>query len=141
MEQLIQQLASGLASGAIYALVALALVMIFTATDHLNFAQGEMAMFSTYLCWQMIQWGIPFWVALAFTAIVSFIIGVLIERIILRPLHHSSVLSIVVVFIGLLAIFHSLAGVSGAIRSRIFPRPFRRSPLPGRAISARTSWA
>ncbi len=131
MEQLIQQLASGLASGAIYALVALALVMIFTATDHLNFAQGELAMFSTYLCWQMIQWGIPFWVALAFTAIISFIIGVLIERIILRPLHNSSILSIVVVFIGLLAIFHSLAGAIWSHTIKNFPSPFPQVAFTG----------
>ena len=53
MEQLIQQIASGLANGAIYACLALALVMIFVSTDHINFAQGEMAMFSAYLCWQL----------------------------------------------------------------------------------------
>ncbi|QCK85602.1 branched-chain amino acid ABC transporter permease [Phreatobacter aquaticus] len=124
MEQLIQQMASGLASGAIYALVALALVMIFTATDHLNFSQGELAMFSTYLCWQMIQWGLGFWSALAITIVLSFIIGVLIERIILRPLHNASVLSVVVVFIGLLAIFHSLAGAIWSHTIKNFPSPF-----------------
>ena len=55
MEQFIEQLASGLSNGSIYALVALALVMIFVSTDHLNFAQGEMAMFSAFLCWQLLQ--------------------------------------------------------------------------------------
>jgi branched-chain amino acid transport system permease protein len=131
MEQLIQQIASGLASGAIYALVALALVMIFTATDHLNFAQGEMAMFSTYVCWQLIQWGFPFWPALGFTILFSFILGVAIERIILRPLHNASVLSIVVVFIGLLAIFHSLAGGIWSHTIKNFPSPFPNVTFAG----------
>jgi branched-chain amino acid transport system permease protein len=131
MEQLIQQIASGLASGAIYALVALALVMIFTATDHLNFAQGEMAMFSTYVCWQLIQWGFPFWPALGFTILFSFILGVMIERIILRPLHNASVLSIVVVFIGLLAIFHSLAGGIWSHTIKNFPSPFPNVTFAG----------
>ncbi len=131
MEQLIQQIASGLASGAIYALVALALVMIFTATDHLNFAQGEMAMFSTYLCWQMIQWGMNFWVALAITIALSFVLGVLIERIILRPLHGASALSVVVVFIGLLAIFHSLAGAIWSHTIKAFPSPFPNVAFAG----------
>lgn len=131
MEQLIQQIASGLASGAIYALVALALVMIFTATDHLNFAQGEMAMFSTYLCWQMIQWGVPFWVALGLTVVLSFGIGVAIERVILRPLHNASVLSVVVVFIGLLAIFHSLAGAIWSHTIKNFPSPFPNVAFAG----------
>ena len=124
MEQLLQQIASGLASGAIYACVALALVMIFTATDHLNFAQGEMAMFSTYFCWQLLQWGFGFWTALVATALLSFVLGVLIERIILRPLQGASVLSTVVVFIGLLAIFHSLAGAIWSHTIKTFPSPF-----------------
>ena len=63
MEQFVQQVASGLANGAIYACVALALVMIYVSTDHINFAQGEMAMFSTYLSWQLMTWGVSFWVA------------------------------------------------------------------------------
>ena len=47
----------------IYACIALAMVMIYQAIDHLNFAQGEMAMFSTFVAWQLIQWGVPYWVA------------------------------------------------------------------------------
>ena len=110
MEQFLQQLASGLANGAIYACVALALVMIYVSTDHLNFAQGEMAMFSTYIAWQLMAWGLDFWVAFILTVIISFVLGVLIERVILRPLHNAPVLSVVVVFIGLLAICNSMAG-------------------------------
>jgi branched-chain amino acid transport system permease protein len=124
LEQLIQQVASGLANGAIYACIALALVMIFVATEHLNFAQGEMAMFSTYLCWQLIQWGTEFWIALIMTALLSFVIGIAIERIILRPLHGAPVLSVVVVFIGLLAFFHSLAGAIWTHTIKVFPSPF-----------------
>ncbi len=124
MEQLLQQIASGLASGAIYACVALALVMIFTATDHLNFAQGEMAMFSTYLCWQFMQFGLGFWPSLLITVAISFVIGVLIERMILRPLAGAPVLTSVVVFIGLLAIFHSLAGGIWSHTIKSFPSPF-----------------
>src|SRR4029434_9990882 len=104
MEQFLQQVASGLANGAIYACVALALVMIYVSTDHINFAQGEMAMFSTYLRWQMMQWGLAYWFAFSLAVLASFVLGVLIERIVLRPLHNAPVLSVVVVFIGLLAI-------------------------------------
>jgi branched-chain amino acid transport system permease protein len=131
MEQLIQQIASGLANGAIYALIALALVMIYVATDHLNFAQGEMAMFSTYLCWQAIQWGGNFWVALVGTMVVSFVLGLIIERVILRPLHSAPVLSSVVVFIGLLAIFHSLAGAFWTHTIKAFPSPFPNVAFAG----------
>lgn len=124
MEQLLQQVAAGLANGAIYALVALALVMIYSATDHLNFAQGEMAMFSTYLTWAFYQTGIGYWPALGLAMLVSFIGGLIIERVILRPLHKAPVLSIVVVFIGLLAIFHSMAGAIWTHTIKPFPSPF-----------------
>ena len=86
MEQLIQQVASGLANGAIYACLALALVMIFVSTDHINFAQGELAMFSAYLVWQALAWGLNFWVALPAVALFSFLIGVGIERVIAMPI-------------------------------------------------------
>jgi branched-chain amino acid transport system permease protein len=131
MEQLIQQVASGLANGAIYACVALALVMIFVSTDHINFAQGEMAMFSAYLTWQSIQWGLNFWLALPLVVLFSFLIGVLVERVILRPLHNAPVLSVVVVFIGLLAIFHSLAGAIWGHTIKDFASPFPRVTFAG----------
>ena len=124
MEQFLQQFASGLANGAIYACVALALVMIFVSTDHINFAQGEMAMFSTFVCWQLMQWGLNFWVALLVAGMLSFLVGILVERVILRPLHSAPVLSIVVVFIGLLAIFHSLAGAIWTHTIKEVPSPF-----------------
>ncbi len=134
MEQLLQQIASGLANGAIYALLALALVMIFVSTNHINFAQGEMAMFSAFVCWQLLNWGYPFWIALPATMLFSFTIGVLIERIILRPLHTAPLLSVVVVFIGLLAIFHSLAGAIWTHTVKPFPSPFPNVSFAGSGI-------
>ena len=124
MEQLIQQVAAGLANGAIYALVALALVMIFVSTDHINFAQGEMAMFSTYIAWALAQTGMGFWPALLLAMLLSFLAGMVIERVILRPLHNAPLLSIVVVFIGILAIFHSMAGAIWSHTIKEFPSPF-----------------
>ena len=124
MEQFLQQIASGLANGAIYACVALALVMIYVSTDHINFAQGELAMFSTYISWQLMDWGLSYWVAFFLAVGFSFIMGVLIERIILRPLHNAPVLSIVVVFIGLLAITNSVAGTIWSYLIKECPSPF-----------------
>lgn len=131
MEQLIQQVASGLANGAIYACLALALVMIFVSTDHINFAQGELAMFSAFLVWQLIEWGLNFWIALPLVACFSFLLGVGIERTILRPLHSAPVLSIVVVFIGLLAIFHSMAGSIWGHTIKQFASPFPKISFGG----------
>jgi branched-chain amino acid transport system permease protein len=127
MEQFLQQIASGLANGAIYACVALALVMIYVSTDHINFAQGEMAMFSTYIAWQLMDWGANYWVAFVAAVLLSFVMGVVVERVILRPLHTAPVLSIVVVFIGLLAIFNSTAGSIWSYLIKEFPSPFPKS--------------
>ena len=76
MELFTNQVLAGIATGAIYACMALAVVMIYQAIDHLNFAQGEMAMFSTFISWQLMQWGIPYWWAFLLTLIISFAGGI-----------------------------------------------------------------
>ena len=67
MDYFVSQVVSGLASGSIYACLALAVVMIYQAIHHVNFAQGEMAMFSTYIAWQLMDWGFPYWGAVSYT--------------------------------------------------------------------------
>src|SRR6185369_128357 len=90
METFMHQVLSGLATGGIYASIALALVMIYQATNLVNFAQGEMAMFSTYIAWSLIESGLPYWGAFAATVAIAFIIGVVIERVIIRPIARKS---------------------------------------------------
>ena len=101
MGEFLHQLASGVALGGVYAIMALALVMIYQATQLINFAQGEMAMFSTYFAWKLIDFGQPYWFAFFATVAVSFIGGVVIERLIVRPFANAPVLASVIVFIGL----------------------------------------
>jgi len=124
MDAFLHQLLSGLATGSIYASVALALVMIYQSTHHVNFAQGEMAMFSTYLAWMLIQAGLPYWAAFALTVLLSFALGALVELAVIRPMRQAPVLSVVVVFVGLLMIFHSLAGWLFGFTIKQFPSPF-----------------
>lgn len=128
MDQLIHQILSGLATGGIYASVALALVMIYQATHLVNFAQGELAMFSTYLAWALIQAGVPYWAAFFITVGVAFIGGVLIERVIIRPVENAPILAVVIVFIALLVIFNSLAGWIFTYTIKPFPSPFPAQP-------------
>jgi len=129
MEILIQQIISGLATGGIYASLALALVMIYQATDVVNFAQGEMAMFSTYLCWSLLQAGLPYWVAFFGTLVIAFVGGVLIERVIIRPVENAPILTIVIVCIGLLVILNSVAGWIYSYIQKPFPTPFPGEPI------------
>ncbi len=129
VHQFLQQLFTGLATGAIYASLALALVMIYRATELVNFAQGEMAMFSTYIAWTLTNAGIPFWVAFALTLAASFLGGVAIERLIIRPVQNAPVFTAVTVFIGLLLILNSVAGWLYTYTVQDFPSPFGDRPL------------
>ncbi len=137
MHQLLQQIFSGLAAGAIYASVALALVMIYRATDLVNFAQGEMAMFSTYIAWTLVNAGLPFWLAFIITLVVSFIGGMVIERVLIRPVESAPVLAAVVVTIGLLLIFNSVAGWIYSYTVQDFPSPFPDRPVFGALMTTR----
>jgi len=124
MAGLLHQLLSGLVTGGIYASLALALVTIYRATHHVNFAQGEMATFSTYVALTLIEAGLSYWVAFALTVIASFAIGVAIERLLLRSMAHAPVLTSVGVLIGLLLIFNSLSGWFFGYTIKTFPSPF-----------------
>jgi branched-chain amino acid transport system permease protein len=134
MDIFLQQVVSGLATGGIYGSLALALVMIYQATDVVNFAQGEMAMFSTYLAWSMLQAGLPYWVAFAATLAIAFVGGLLIERLVIRPVESAPVLAVVIVCIGLLVIFNSLAGWIYSYIQKPFPSPFPERPITMGAV-------
>src|SRR5262249_46714424 len=129
MDIFIQQVVSGLAKGGIYASLALALVMIYQATGVVNFAQGSMAMFSTYLAWVVLQTGLPYWIAFCATLAIAFVGGLLIERVIVRPVENAPILAIVIVTLGLLVILVSVAGWIYSYIQKPFPSPFPDRPL------------
>jgi branched-chain amino acid transport system permease protein len=139
--EFLHQLASGFALGGVYAIMALALVMIYGATQLINFAQGEMAMFSTYFAWKLIDSGAPYWVAFFVTVAVSFAGGVVIERLVVRPFAKAPILASVIVFIGLSLIFNALAGWLYGYSVTSFDTPFTGKPWPGGYMSAHESGA
>ncbi|QRF61443.1 branched-chain amino acid ABC transporter permease [Variovorax paradoxus] len=130
MYSLLQQIASGIAMGGIYACLCLALVMIYQSTHHINFAQGEMAMFSTFIAFLLLKWGLPYWAAALATLAFGFVAGFAIERLVLRPLGDVPELSVIVVFIGLFVGINSLAGWIFGHQLEPFPSPFP-DKLPG----------
>ena len=135
MDAFLHQVLAGLATGGIYASLALALVMIYQATHLVNFAQGEMAMFSTYIAWSLINAGVPYWPAFLLTVAISFVLGVVIERVIIRPVEHAPVLAVVTVFIALLVILNSVAGWIFTYTIKSFPSPFPKEMALGRFMS------
>ena len=134
METFVQQVLAGIATGGIYACMALAVVMIYQAIHHLNFAQGEMAMFSTFIAWQLLQWGFPYWIAFLLTIVVSLVGGFALQRTVFKPIENAPVLSHIVVFIALFAIFNSLAGFIWDFTIKPFPSPFGNAALFGSGL-------
>jgi branched-chain amino acid transport system permease protein len=135
VEGVLHQIMSGIATGGIYASVALALVMIYQATHHVNFAQGEMATFSTYIALVLIGAGFSYWAAFIITVVVSFIMGMVIERVLMRPMMNAPVLALVGVFIGLLLVINSLSGWFFDYTIKQFPSPFPGGPVFGGLVS------
>ena len=125
MAEFFQQVVSGLGSGAIYAALALALVLIHRATGVINFAQGEMAMFTTYVAWTlMTNHGWDYWPAFIATLLFAFALGVGIHTVVIRPVERKSVLTVVIITIGLVVTFNGLAGLIWSAQVRAFESPF-----------------
>jgi branched-chain amino acid transport system permease protein len=124
MEAFIHQVILGLVMGSVYGGVALALVMIFKSTHHVNFAQGELALFTTYVCWSLIQAGVPYWGAFALTLLFAFALAAGIQLTVLRMVRDAPVLTVVIVFIGLLITLNSLVGWIWSYTIKPFPTPF-----------------
>lgn len=129
MQELPQQIVSGLATGSIYASVALALVLIYRSMGVINFAQGEMAMFTTFIAWQLIQLGMPVWAAFGTTIVIAFLGAIALERVVIRPVERASQLTVVIVTLGLLIVFNGLAGFIWGYVIKTFPSPFPTTPI------------
>jgi branched-chain amino acid transport system permease protein len=124
MQELSQLLLSGIASGGIFASLALALVLIYNAMGLVNFAQGEMAMFATFIAYVLIEHGMSYWIALPLTLAIAFAGGVAIQRLVIRPVERAPVLTLVIITLGLATFFNGLAGFLFGYVPRSFPSPF-----------------
>ena len=126
MERFIQLVVDGIAIGSVYGALALSLVLIFRSTGIVNFAQGEMAMFSTFIAWALVEAGLPLGLALLGALAISFGGGMLIQRIVIRPVEGEDPLTILIVTLGLFILINSLAGWIWGFNNRAFPQA-----LPG----------
>src|SRR4051794_38763726 len=119
-----QQLAAGIREGAIYASLALAIVIIYRSTRVINFAQGEMATFTTFVAWSLMNHGLTFWAAFPIVLLLAFTGGVLIERVVIRPVENAPVITIVIVTLGLALLLNGLMSVIWGGGNRAFRGPF-----------------
>ena len=138
MTEFFQQVVSGLALGSIYAALALALVLIHRATGVINFAQGEMAMFTTYIASAlMVSHDFPYWVAFFVTLAIAFVGGVTLQRVVIRPVEQASILTIVIVTIGLVVLlwlFFEFTKIGLAMRAAAL------NPDASRLVGVRVGW-
>ncbi len=119
----------GITNGMVFAALALALVLIFRATKILNFAQGAMAMMTTFIGFTLLNRGLGYWWALVAVLAIAFVLGALVERVLIRPLQGKSELNPVIVTIGLLVVLEGLAGAIYGNSSRGFPPAYSQSGL------------
>lgn len=124
MAEFLQQVVSGLATGGVYASLALALVLIYRSTRVINFAQGEMGMFTTFIALWLIDAGWPYWGAFFATLGMAFVGGVLLERVVIRPVERAPVVTVVIVTIGLLIALNGAAFWIWGGETRSFPSAF-----------------
>jgi branched-chain amino acid transport system permease protein len=130
-----QQITSGLATGAIYASLALALVLIYQTTHVVNFAQGEMATFTTFVAWSLMHNGLGYWPAFVLTLVIAFGGGVAVERVLIRPLEHRGELVIVILTIGMLITINGLDGWIWGPEVKSFDSPFPNTSVDVGGVS------
>ncbi len=124
MQEFFQQVVSGIAIGGIFASLALALVLIYNAMGLVNFAQGEMAMFATFVAYALINRGVSYWIALPITLVLAFGGGIAIQRLVIKPVERAPVLTLVIITLGLATLINGFAGFIFGYVPRSFPSPF-----------------
>lgn len=130
MTEFLEQVVAGIAAGGIYASLALALVLIYQAMGLINFAQGEFAMFTAFICWSLLQGPqLPFGLALLIAVVLGAVGAFAIERLVVRPFERGAPLAIVIVTLALFEITNSVAGFVWGYTPRSFPSPFPAKPV------------
>src|SRR4051812_23786196 len=136
MDRFIDLTPNGIANGAIYAAVALSLVLIWRATRILNFAQAGMLMFTTFIAWTVIDHGASYWVGMIVALLSGLLLGALVERTIVRHVEGAPPLNAVIVTLGVLVLLQAGAGVIWGGNPRSFPPAFsiKGYEIGGRAV-------
>ncbi len=136
MQLFLSQVLNGVGNGVIYASVALALVLIFRTTGLLNFAQGEMALFATFTTWRLAEAGLPIGAAIAVSMAASFVAGVVIERVLIRPVESSkNPLNVVIVTLGMFLALNSLAQLVFGTDPQQMPSLFPKGRFTGGGLN------
>jgi branched-chain amino acid transport system permease protein len=135
MDRFVDLTLNGISNGAIYAAVALSLVMIWRATRILNFAQAGMLMFTTFIAWALTNAGASYWVAFFAALAAGLALGAVVERVVIRPVEGAPALNAIIVTLGLLILIEAIAGMIWGGNPKSFPPAFS---IQGYEIGGRT---
>jgi branched-chain amino acid transport system permease protein len=125
MQQFIDYTLNGLSTGMVYAAVALSLVLIWRSTRILNFAGGSMAMITTYVALSLVDRQVNYWIAFLVALLSGFVVGAVVERVLVRPVENKPPINAVIVTLGLFVLLEAVAGmVWGNSKARSFPAHF-----------------
>jgi branched-chain amino acid transport system permease protein len=124
MDIFLERLFDGVTNGAVYAIMALALVVVFRSTGTINFAQGEMALFTTYLAWWLTTVGLPVWLGAIAAGATGFLLGAIVERTLIRPIRRRNDMASLIVALGLFTAFNALAGLLWNSETKPMPSLF-----------------
>jgi branched-chain amino acid transport system permease protein len=120
-----QVIISGLITGCLYSLAALGLVLIFKTSDIVNFSQGEMAMFNTFIAFTMLRaFGLPYFAAMLLTVVFAAFMGFVIQRVVIKPLQGAPLVSSMIATLGLIMILNGVAGNLFGFETKQFPKMF-----------------
>lgn len=134
---ILQQLADGIATGAVYGALGLAIVLVYRASRTLNFAQGELALLGAYVSWQLTALGLPIWIALIASMAILAALSAAIERLLIRPLvRRHQHLPLVIVTLGLMIALNSLMGWAWAYQTKEVPPLFGEGVISFGGVSA-----
>jgi branched-chain amino acid transport system permease protein len=121
VEIFLDRLFSGVTSGSVYVLIALALVVVFRSSGTINFAQGEYALFTCFIAWWLTEKGFPLIVAMLVAMAAGFVIGVVTERTLIRPIRRRSESAVLIVALGLFTALNGLDGWIWGPEDKVFP--------------------
>jgi branched-chain amino acid transport system permease protein len=129
-----QQTVAGLAQGAIFGSLALALVLIYRATEVINFAQGELAMATTYIAYQLTLWGLSYWLSFFLTLLIAFVLGAVLQVVFIRPIQHS-VIAVVIVTVGMFILIDGLVTWKWGADLKFMEAPFGNTVYHGGGVA------
>lgn len=144
MDQFIQLTFTGLTNGAVLALAALGFVIIYKASDVINFAQGEFLLIGAYVTFAVVdQMGLHWSLGLVATVLVAVAVGVVVERLVLRPMIGEPVISLIMVTIGLASLLKALINAIWGTQERAFPKFIPNEPIQimGATVTSDKLWA